>query len=148
MIDLKRGNYFQRDQDHQRGDPRLTTEVLDVGTQVIKCVFCKGGHYPDKCTVITNVNVHMEFSWKHRLYFKCLGSQHNPWKCTSNMKCFSCRNRNHHTTISKQIQTGCKDIALQQQNSDMFSGQSIQNNNNETILPTSLMVVNQNPVFL
>ena len=60
---------------------------------------------------------------KHRLCFKCLGSRHNARKCTPNMKCFSCKNRNHHTAIYKQIQTGYKDIALQQQNNDMSSDQ-------------------------
>ena len=61
----------------------MTTGSLTVNSRCIKCVFCKGEHYPDKCNVVTDMEARTEIIRNNRLCYRCLQPLHGIRKCQS-----------------------------------------------------------------
>lgn len=55
------------------------------------CAFCKGRHYSDKCSIITDVSQRNYLLRKAGKCFKCLRSGHLQRKCSSAKLCFYCK---------------------------------------------------------
>ena len=61
------------------------------------CVFCKGPHSSNACTVITKVEDRMAIVKENRLCFNCL-ARHKISQCNSKFRCRNC-GRKHHTSL-------------------------------------------------
>ena len=77
----------------------MTTQALVANNRVLKCAFCRGNHYHDKCSVVTDAGKRKQFVLDNRLCFKCLMSNHNRRSCRNKNNCFRCRSSHHHTAI-------------------------------------------------
>ena len=69
-------------------------EILVVGSrctshQSVKCCFCKGSHWSDKCHVVTDAVARKEFLRKGDWWFLCLGQDHISRNCQKS-KWFYC----------------------------------------------------------
>ena len=50
----------------------VTTGSLTINNRLVKCVFCKGNHYSDKCNVVTDMKARAGVIKKDRLCYRCL----------------------------------------------------------------------------
>ncbi|XP_070579146.1 uncharacterized protein [Ptychodera flava] len=66
------------------------------------CAFCRGPHYPNDCTVVTDSSKRHDIVKQNRLCFNCLG-KHKVGDCKSKGKCRKC-DRKHHTSLCKSDQ--------------------------------------------
>ena len=57
-------------------------------SNAVKCVFCKGFHWSDKCRVITDPEDRKEFLRKGKRCFLCLNVDHVSRNCTKSKSCF------------------------------------------------------------
>ena len=65
------------------------------------CVFCKGPHSSNACTVITKVEDRMAIVKENHLCFNCL-ARHKISQCNSKFRCRNC-GRKHHTSLCTGI---------------------------------------------
>ena len=77
----------------------VTTGSLTINNRLVKCVFCKGDHYSDKCNVVADMKARAVVIKKNRLCYRCLQPYHGIKNCRSRMKCFKCQSVRHHTAI-------------------------------------------------
>ncbi|XP_070550155.1 uncharacterized protein [Ptychodera flava] len=61
------------------------------------CAYCKGPHFHNDCTVVTDRSKRHEIVKRDKLCFNCLG-KHKVGDCRSKGKCFRC-GRKHHTSL-------------------------------------------------
>ena len=61
------------------------------------CIFCKGPHFPNDCTIVTDPEKRNNFVKQNRLCFNCLG-KHKVVDCKSKGTCRKCSKR-HHTSL-------------------------------------------------
>ena len=76
-------NLFTGSSLHVAGNSRSSR-----GSNAVKCVFCKGFHWSDKCQVITDPEARKEFLRKGKVYFLCLSVDHVSRNCTKSKSCF------------------------------------------------------------
>ena len=67
-----------------------------------KCLYCKGDHYANGCTTVTDHEERMRIVKRDRLCFNCL-KRHKVSKCKSRQTCKCCHKR-HHTSICYKIE--------------------------------------------
>ena len=65
------------------------------------CPFCEGGHYPDRCNVVTDIRKRKEILINKGRCFVCTKGNHRSADCRSKRGCFKCKKR-HHTCICQQ----------------------------------------------
>ena len=95
-----------KNQDHSEyRNHCFTTDSFFTGSRVLKSSFCKQNHFPDKCTVVTDLDKWIEIVWKYRLCLKCLYPGHSIKSCQKKGKCFLCQSQNHHTAICKKLES-------------------------------------------
>ena len=63
------------------------------------CIYCKGEHFPNVCTVVTDYQKRLDVVKRENLCFNCLG-KHKISQCNSKFRCKHC-NRKHHTSLCK-----------------------------------------------
>ena len=63
------------------------------------CVYCKGEHSPNVCTVVTDHQKRLDTVKQENLCFNCLG-KHKISQCNCKFRCKRC-NRKHHTSLCK-----------------------------------------------
>ena len=68
------------------------------GSNAVKCVFCKGFHWLDKCRVIADPEARKEFLKKGKRCFLCLNVDHVGRNCTKSKSCFYCKGM-HNSAI-------------------------------------------------
>jgi len=78
-----------------------TASSLVARSQVPKCVYCDGDHYPSACTTIQSVKDRRTFLLRAGCCFNCLRPQHHAKDCESSKKCRLCR-RKHHQSICER----------------------------------------------
>ena len=76
-----------------------TSTLYSNHGQQIKCTFCSGSHYSDKCNVITDTENRKQFVYDNKLCFKCLSPRHNRKNCRSKNRCYVCKLDSHHTAL-------------------------------------------------
>ncbi len=96
-----RESFSQRDDNRKnpnkkdREQPKYTVVSLAVGSREVRCVFFSGGHYSEKCSIISDASARYGIVSKERLCFKCLGIKHNSRSCKSKGKCQTCKSQKH-----------------------------------------------------
>ena len=78
-----------------------TASSLVASSQVPKCVYCDGDHYPSACTTIQSVKDRRTFLLRAGRCFNCLRPQHCAKDCESSKKRRLCR-RKHHQSICEK----------------------------------------------
>lgn len=63
------------------------------------CIYCKGEHSPNVCTVVTDCQKRLDIVKRENLCFNCLG-KHKISQCNSKFRCKRC-NHKHHTSLCK-----------------------------------------------
>jgi len=86
----------------ENSQPHTASNLL-VGTP--NCVFCKGQHFSDKCSVITDLDGRRNFLRKGGRCFLCLQSGHIFRECTRKKVCFYCKKHTHHSAICDSART-------------------------------------------
>lgn len=71
----------------------------------LSCVFCRGPHWSDKCTVITERNTRRDFLRKGGRCFLCLKDGHKVSECPKSKPCFYCKGL-HNSAICTQSAKG------------------------------------------
>jgi hypothetical protein len=65
-----------------------------------KCVFCRGDHYNDTCTIVPSVEARRNKALDQRLCLRCLNSsQHISRNCPRTKACFHCRQGDHNAAF-------------------------------------------------
>ena len=57
----------------------------------IKCIFCRGNHWSDKCNVISDFEARKDFLKKEKICFLCLKPDHLSCNCTKTIPCNYCK---------------------------------------------------------
>ena len=57
----------------------------------IKCLFCRGNHWSDKCSVTSDFQAKKDFSKKEKRCFFCLKPDHLSRNCTKTKPCYYCK---------------------------------------------------------
>ncbi|XP_074649039.1 uncharacterized protein LOC141904353 [Tubulanus polymorphus] len=73
------------------------TTTLQVQARKLECLFCKGEHRNNDCTVVKQPDARLGVVFKSRLCFNCLG-KHRSNCCRSSFRCRICQCR-HHTSL-------------------------------------------------
>ena len=73
-----------------------TCSSLHLGTRSshqskVKCVFCRGSHFSDKCSVILDCETRKKFLTENEKCFLCLGSGHLSRNCVKKKTCYYCK---------------------------------------------------------
>ncbi len=71
----------------------------------LKCLFCKGNHRAYKCHVVTDHSARRQILSKQGRCFICLKNGHLSRNCSSQIKCYDCKQR-HHSSICKSFNRG------------------------------------------
>lgn len=66
------------------------------------CVYCKGKHAPNKCTV-TGIKTRKSIIQKGSLCYSCLASSHRSAQCPSTNRCRNCGGKHHTTICDRQV---------------------------------------------
>ena len=82
---------------------QYTGSSLHLGTRSshqskVKCVFCRGSHFSDKCSVISDCEARKKFLTENKKCFLCLGSGHLSWNSVKNKTCYYCKGM-HNSAI-------------------------------------------------
>ena len=64
----------------------------------LHCPYCQQEHYPDRCTVVTNVATRKRILQCQERCFLCTKEGHRVKECRSKRTCFLCKGQ-HHTSI-------------------------------------------------
>ena len=64
----------------------------------IKCIFCRGNHWSDKCNVISDFEARKDFLKKEKICFLCLKPDHLSCNCTKTIPCNYCKGM-HNSAI-------------------------------------------------
>ena len=92
--------YTKRQEREENDNRPFSAEALTTAARrTLVCAFCKGSHYHDKCSVVTDVQKRRDIIKQKRLCFRCLIPGHIIRKCRNKNKCFQCKSNNHHTAI-------------------------------------------------
>ena len=67
-----------------------------------KCPYCKGDHYANDCTTVTDPGERMKIVKRDRLCFNCL-RRHKVSECRSKQTCKCCHKR-HHSSLCEQTE--------------------------------------------
>ena len=138
---------------HNTNTPLHSTDALYAQDNAVKCVFCQGTHYSDKCPVVTDIGARLGIVKKLRLCFKCLGSNHHIKRCTRNKNCFVCKSRFHHSALCQNRNQNSKDSTPVLSREGIKTNTEKFNKENKSAVDVlennpSLMTVNKNHVFL
>ena len=57
----------------------------------VKCIFCKGEHWSDKCNIVTDPIARKEFLKNNKLCFRCLKKDHLSRNYKRSKTCFYCK---------------------------------------------------------
>ena len=157
-----RESFSQRDDQRKnpskkdREQPKYTVESLAVGSREVRCVFCSGGHFSEKCPAISDVTARYAIVSKERLCFKCLGNKHNSRTCKSKGKCHTCGSPRHHSALcQKPSESPKSDPPKDVEPLNPKPKVNVNGDGDDTTKGTmlvsassSLSVINRNPVFL
>ena len=97
----------------------------------IQCIFCKGTHYGDQCTSVTDVETRKSIIRRKNRCYICLKGSHIARECSSNRTCRNCRGK-HHVCICN---VPTKDASNKEvESSGEQSSQLVVNTNNNCVL--------------
>ena len=71
-------------------------------TSKIKCLFCRGPHYSDKCDNVTDLQTRKEHVKKQKRCFICLKSDHVMKNCKSTKGCYYCKGKHNSAICDKR----------------------------------------------
>ena len=89
-----------------------------------KCPYCKGDHYANDCTTVTDPGERMKIVKRDRLCFNCL-RRHKVSECRSKQTCKCCHKRHHSSLCEKkrdentEIQQNCTERKTTQLHSSL-----------------------------
>ena len=71
-------------------------------TPQIKCLFCRGPHYSDKCDIVTDLQTRKDHVKKLKRCFICLKPDHTMRNCTSTRGCYYCKGKHNSAICDKR----------------------------------------------
>ena len=89
------------------------TALLSQKQTRISCMFCKGDHYSDKCTVVTNITTRREFLRRSGKCFNCLKPGHMARNCEKEKVCFYCKEKGHNSALCERKEGDSQDKVKQ-----------------------------------
>ena len=119
----------------------FTGSSLVVGSrgtshQSVKCCFCKGSHWSDKCHVVTDAVARKEFLKKGDQRFLCLGEGHISRNCQKSKRCFCCKGLRNSAICENKITKN--NMA---ENSDIISSTNYSANSSCVLLQTAEIIL-------
>ena len=97
-----------------RGKYQVSASALFTSSNATKstpyCLFCKQGHYPADCQIVTNLNERRNILKKLGRCFNCMRKGHVSRQCDTSIKCNFCKDK-HHAALClkkfKSVESGC-----------------------------------------
>ena len=69
------------------------------------CLFCKQGHYPADCQIVTNLSERRNTLKKLGRCFNCMRNGHVSSQCDTSIKCNFCKDKHHLAPCSKNFKS-------------------------------------------
>ena len=99
-VDARENCDFMKDKNDYEHLRNTTHSLLGIQKHSRKnCVFCGKLHYSDKCQNVIDVSIRKKILRNEKRRFRCLMTGHILKNCRTSYKCYSCRGKNHHTSI-------------------------------------------------
>eukprot|EP00795_Rhopilema_esculentum_P003749 gene3749-15025_t len=119
-----------------------TTTALFSNDGKVTCTFCKANHPSAKCNNVTEPTARKLVLQREGRCFVCLKKKHLSRNCTSNIRCFQCKQR-HHISICQSGQSQY----TQYRNTSMPHQSDSVPSNSQVISNTNLITTGHNGGF-